>query len=620
MTVLRLEFQPFFASRPGRAFAAFALVSAIAAAAAGYGYHRLNLASFERTKTEEKLTALQLVDAFVAIYAGARSQFLKADAPVPATFRAHAIERFNGNRDPATALRLVMVGPPGREIRIPPSDADMAESINRFLGQEDPKPETRFVELNGEPFFRTIYPSIASEKTCVDCHNALQAGKEQWKLNDVIGAFAIDVPAKLFLRRNLVEAGGLGAAIFVVMSAIGAVLCILQYRHLAERTGVQAQLQASEERFRDFAEASSDWFWEQDEELRFTFVSDRVDRKAGLPASDHIGKTRAEIVGPGAGEEQLRSHQADLDARRPFGNFRFQRTGVDGLMRHVTVSGKPVFDGQGRFLGYRGIGRDVTSEAEYELDLSRRVAERTVELQAAQAEIVRQERLSALGQLTATVAHELRNPLSAIRNSIFTVGEMVKRAGLRLERPIERIERNITRCDRIIADLLNYTKTRELRSAALDPEQWLAEVLEEQKLPEGVRLSRNFAASGALVTFDPDKLRQVMVILLDNAVQAVAEAASGGAREQRVAVSTRVMDGRFAVEVEDTGPGIPADVLPRIFEPLFSTKSFGTGLGLPTAKQIVEQHGGELRIDSEVGRGTRATVFLPTYEREKAAA
>jgi signal transduction histidine kinase len=80
------------------------------------------------------------------------------------------------------------------------------------------------------------------------------------------------------------------------------------------------------------------------------------------------------------------------------------------------------------------------------------------------------------------------------------------------------------------------------------------------------------------------------------------------------------MDGRFAVEVEDAGAGIPADVLPRIFEPLFSTKSFGTGLGLPTAKQIVEQHGGELRIDSEVGRGTRATVFLPTSEREKAAA
>jgi PAS domain S-box-containing protein len=610
----------FLVSRSGKAFGYFVLFSALAAFAAGYGYYQLSLASFQRTKTEEKLTAIGLVDAFVSNYAGARSEFLKGDAPVPATFRAHAIERFNQNRGATAALRLVMVGPPGREIKIPPSDADMAATISRFLEQSEPRAETRFVTLGGEPVFRTIYPSIASEQSCVDCHNRLQPDKVQWKLNDVIGALAVDVPAKSFLRRNLYEASGLSAAIFLLMSAIGAMLCLLQHRHLAERAAAQCQLQASEERFRDFAEASSDWFWEQDENLRFTFVSDRVDRKAGLAASAHVGKLRKEIVGPGVTEEQWSVHQADLDAHRPFTNFRFQRVGDDGQPRHIAISGKPVFAGDGSFRGYRGIGRDVTSEVEYELDLSRRVAERTAELEKAQADLVRKERLSVLGQMTATVAHELRNPLSAIRNSVFTVREMVKSAGLKLDRPVERIERNIGRCDRIISDLLNYTRMPELRRANLVAEKWLGEVLDEQKTPDSIALLRDFRAPDATAMLDPERLRQVIVILIDNAAQAMAEQEPDGLRERRIVVGCSVADGLLSIVVEDAGAGIPPEILPRVFEPLFSTKSFGTGLGLPTAKQIVEMHGGRIELESEPGRGTRAIVLLPLAEEDRAAA
>src|SRR6185437_13311170 len=123
----------------------------------------------------------------------------------------------------------------------------------------------------------------------------------------------------------------------------------------------------------------------------------------------------------GITEAQLVAHEEDLAARRPFQNFRFQRTSRDGEIRHISIGGRPVFDSEGAFKGYRGTGRDVTAEVAAEMELGLRVEERTAELREAQTELVRREKLSTLGQLTATVAHELRNPLSAIRNTIFAV-------------------------------------------------------------------------------------------------------------------------------------------------------------------------------------------------------
>jgi signal transduction histidine kinase len=195
---------------------------------------------------------------------------------------------------------------------------------------------------------------------------------------------------------------------------------------------------------------------------------------------------------------------------------------------------------------------------------------------------------------------------------------MAAAAGLRLERPMARIERSIARCDHIISDLLEYTRARELnrRPVALDP--WLGEVLDEQHLPEGIVLERRFAASGTMVALDAERFRRVIINILDNAAQAVA-AQQSAAGDRRITIATFAAD-QVEILVEDSGPGIAPEVLPRIFEPLFSTKSFGTGLGLPTVKQIVEQHGGIVCISSEPGAGTRVQLRLPTGDGTKAAA
>src|SRR5215469_17478639 len=142
--------------------------------------------------------------------------------------------------------------------------------------------------------------------------------------------------------------------------------------------------------------------------------------------------------------------------------------------------------------------------------------------QRMEGELIRQERLSAVGQLTATVAHELRNPLAAIRNCAYLLREMVGGTG-ELERPVARIERSVARCENIIGDLLSFTRMRDLERAPVAVDEWLDELLGEQKLPDGVALSRNLGAPGRRLDLDAERMRQVIINLVDNAAQAMSE-------------------------------------------------------------------------------------------------
>jgi PAS domain S-box-containing protein len=609
----------FIRSKAGKGYFVYICFCALLSVGIGCGLYYMSLNWFKQAKSEEKITALQLVDAFVADYSDNRGKYLSGDAPVPATFRAHAIERFNRIRETASTLRLVMVGPPGLEIATAPLDADMAQSIERFREQPSPKPETGFVTLNGDVFFRTAYPSLASQQSCVDCHNKLQAGKHQWKLNDVLGAFVVDVPAGPFLHGSKVQAAELGGGIFGLLAAVGLYISLLHFRQIAERESAQGRIELSEERFRDFAETASDWFWEQDETLRFSYLSNAVLDKSGMAVDAHIGKTRREVVKLGVTEEQWLAHEAGLAARQPFKDFQFQRLHSDGTLRHISISGRPFFAADGRFLGYRGSARDITTIVAVESELERRVEERSSELRTVQEELIRKERLATLGQLTATVSHELRNPLGVIRNTMFTVVEAANGNGLKLERAFSRIERSIGRCDSIITELLDYTRSRDLSRQDVAIDTWLGEVLDEQKVSDKIAVVRDFGAVDHAVSIDPDRFRRVIINLVDNAAQAIEGDRGRVGSDASITVRSRVGADRIEIEIADTGPGIPPDVFARIFEPLFSTKGFGVGLGLPLVKQIVEHHGGSIEIATVVGQGTRALVRLPLAQAKAKA-
>jgi signal transduction histidine kinase len=256
----------------------------------------------------------------------------------------------------------------------------------------------------------------------------------------------------------------------------------------------------------------------------------------------------------------------------------------------------------------------------YREHLEELVEERTRELEKAQAELMRQERLSALGQLTATVAHEIRNPLGTVRTSVFSISDAIKRNETeRIGRALKLAERNIVRCDAIITELLDFTRDRVLQKKPTRIDAWLDrlldEVLEQRTIPKSIALVKELNAN-VEIPVDSEHLRRAVINVVENAVDAIQE--KGPIEEKnRLTVTTQVSIERLEIKISDTGCGIPGEVMDRLFEPLFSTKSFGIGLGLSIVKSIMEQHAGGVEISSQTGEGTTVTLWLPTSNSQK---
>lgn len=246
----------------------------------------------------------------------------------------------------------------------------------------------------------------------------------------------------------------------------------------------------------------------------------------------------------------------------------------------------------------------------YQEHLSELVEERTRELKEAQVERVRDERLSVLGQLTATVAHEIRNPLGAARASIFSIEKALENNNpQRVQQALQLAEHNLVRCDRIIDDLLNFTRRRELRFQPIAIDEWVEQVLLPLRVPDGITIKKEYQA-GILVPIDSERLLRAIINTWNNALEALQEKEN---KTRLLTISTFFNKAHQRLDIcfSDTGPGIPQENLDKIFEPLFTTKRFGFGLGLPVVKTIMNEHHGGVDINSQPGVGTRVTLWLP---------
>jgi signal transduction histidine kinase len=223
---------------------------------------------------------------------------------------------------------------------------------------------------------------------------------------------------------------------------------------------------------------------------------------------------------------------------------------------------------------------------------------------------MQQERLATIGQLTATVSHELRNPLGTISSSVAVLRRSVDASEDRVGVELDRLQRNIRRCVHIIEELLDFSRDRQITLQPVQMDAWVATQLEEYELPDGVGL-RVDLRSGASVLIDSQRFHQVIANLLQNAHQAIAQGDESSVGDGELRVTTRTAGGRFELSVADNGAGIRADVRDKIFTPLFSTKAFGVGLGMPLVKRIVERHHGGIDVTSEWGQGTTVTIWLP---------
>jgi signal transduction histidine kinase len=254
-------------------------------------------------------------------------------------------------------------------------------------------------------------------------------------------------------------------------------------------------------------------------------------------------------------------------------------------------------------------------------DLAGAFTKMAADLDNANVKLARNQRLSMLGQVAGTVSHELRNPLGAIRASLAVFKKLCAGKGLGVERALERAERSVGRCDGIISDLLEYTRNRDMARQPADFDKLIGEQLDEHALPTAVSLKRELNG-GCTVAVDRDRFRQVLVNLLDNAAQAMTDPGwtPPEGRERTITVRTETAGPHCRLSVIDTGPGIPEQALAKIFEPLFTTKNFGVGLGLPTVQKIVEAHGGTIGVERTGPGGTEFVAWLPRQQADQPVA
>ncbi|WP_456622774.1 ATP-binding protein [Bradyrhizobium sp. P5_C12] len=372
-------------------------------------------------------------------------------------------------------------------------------------------------------------------------------------------------------------------------------------RDLKIRRRAEEAACASEQRFRDYAETASDWFWETGPDHVFTYISDRAGA-FGMDPKALIGKRRCDAAFDRDAEPQKwREHMATLDRHEPFRKFEYRGRDVAGRVRHFSVNGRPVFAADGLFTGYRGSATDLTEQHETE-------------------ERLRQsQKMDAIGQLTGGVAHDFNNVLTVITGTIEIIQE-----GLADKPDLAAIAQLIddaaARGAEITSQLLTFARRQPLEPREIDVNGLVVETAKLLKpiLGEHVEIVTRLADDAWPAMADPSQLSSAIVNLAVNA----RDAMPGGGR-LTLETANRELEGNgdgdvrsgafVMVAVADTGHGIPADIRDRVFEPFFTTKGVGrgTGLGLSMVYGFAKQSGGTVAIETEEGRGTVVRLFLP---------
>lgn len=433
-------------------------------------------------------------------------------------------------------------------------------------------------------------------------------------------------------------------------------------QEIDQRERTEEALRQSETRFQGLLSTASDWYWEQDDRFRFTFLSAGLAR-ADFSADALVGKTRWELpVDPESAD--WAAHRALLEARQPFRDFEYQIERAPGDKRWFRVNGQPLFGAAGRFVGYRGTGRDVTEQKRTEAEretLYRTLAETNAKLGAeidqrehVEMELRLAQRLEAVGRLAAGIAHEINTPIQYVGDSVHfletafddlrALVERYREGGAALARyPEQAALLAAIREAEERADLEylreNVPPAFERTLAGIDHVAGIVRAMKEFAHPDQrdkVLADLNKALLNTLVVARneykyvadaetrlgelppvscyPSDLNQVFLNLVVNAGHAIAEAVGDGPQRGRITVSTRLDGDRVEIAVADTGGGIPDAIRDRVYDPFFTTKEVGrgTGQGLAIARSIVvDKHGGTLHFDSVPGQGTTFFVRLP---------
>jgi PAS domain S-box-containing protein len=352
------------------------------------------------------------------------------------------------------------------------------------------------------------------------------------------------------------------------------------------------QIDESEDRFRRFIENARDMITIKDLNGRYLVINEPAAALFGKSPTDYIGRTDHEILSKEVADRLVYKDKEALDKKGYLDDKVI--LSINGEMHYLDVVHFPLFDYKGDVTGICSIGRDATEQNQL------------------QKMLIQSEKMAAIGQIAASVAHEINNPLTGV----LSFAEELKKdtedhdPNNPIIKDYDVIIREAIRCREIVSTLLDYARVEQSRRRLMNINTAIdrsAGLVKKQVLFHGIEFENELSDNLPEVLCDPTQMQQVFLNLIMNA----GEAING---QGKITLSSRLSGESRFVEglVIDNGPGISPDIIDKIFNPFFSTKgSRGTGQGLSVVKAIIEQQGGMIKVDSQVGKGTTFTVRMP---------
>jgi len=328
-------------------------------------------------------------------------------------------------------------------------------------------------------------------------------------------------------------------------------------------------------------ESISDMVYFTDHEQTIKRVNQAVINKIGIPEEEIIGSKCYEIFhGKDHPWEACPHHKSMETKRSHVGEIEDPHLGGT-----FVVSNSPIFDSAGNFVGTVHISRDIT------------------ELRNLRERVIHSERMAALGELAARVAHEIRNPL-------ISIGGFARRLEKKLSGDIQEyakiIVNEVSRLENILKEILGFVKTARINKCRVDINELMNEIADfivPTMDEKNNSILREMSDDTLIAVIDPDKIKEAIINIFTNAAQATEHGT--------LTVRTWQENDEAVIELVDTGHGIQDEDLKNIFNPFFTTKSQGTGLGLAVTHNIIQEHNGKIKVDSEWGGGTAFRIYLP---------
>ncbi len=376
-----------------------------------------------------------------------------------------------------------------------------------------------------------------------------------------------------------------------------------------EQKEMENRLRESEERFRQVAETVGDFIWEIDRDGLYRYTSPSVEKILGYTPDELIGKMHFYDLFVPEFREELKTAAFNVFAtKQAFQAFPNPNTSKEGKVVHLETSGVPVLDETGNLVGYRGADTDVTERKGIENEASR-----------ARREMLRMERLSRMGELVASLAHELNQPLAAILSSAQAALRFLQSTtpDLDLFRSIlQNIVQDDKRAAGVITSLRSMVRREERERELLDINEVLRDALtlfRGEAIIRNVEIETGFDGPLPPVSADKIQLQQVVLNLIMNAADAMSDRPT---QQRRILLRTQANDHGIQVTVRDFGPGIDPAKLNDIWQPFFTTKSTGMGMGLSVSGSIIRAHGGRIWAENNPDGGATFAFEIPVKSVE----